>query len=130
MVKHAGTENSAKYDGVQDSKPNADTESFDLSVNDGSNDGITFKDNGLTPTTETEKALAEVSDDRANLRYQLIQNNEAYKSNVNLGRQISKVLDEGIIFEELFRAQQPTTEVANAELRPWQLQLLQVIGND
>ena len=138
MVKHARTENSAKYDGVQDSTPNADIESLELSVNDGSNDRITVKDNSLTPATETDEVAGDAVDDDANLRFQLIQNNEAYKSNVNLGRQISKVLDEGIIFEEsltkqhkfcleLFRAQQPTTEVANVELRHWQTQLLDVI---
>ena len=83
-------------------------------------------------------ASATIDDYDANLRFQLLQNNEAYKNNVNLGRRIAEVLDEGVVFEEsltkqhkfclqLFRAQQPTTEVANAELRPWQTQLLDVI---
>ena len=31
---------------------------------------------------------------------------------------------------ELFRAQQPTTDVANAELRQWQTQLLDVIDQE
>ena len=31
---------------------------------------------------------------------------------------------------ELFRAQQPTTDVANAELRQWQTQLLDVIEQE
>ena len=86
-------------------------------------------------------AAAAVDDDDANLKFQLLQNNEAYKNNVNLGRKISKVLDEGIVFEEsltkqhkfclqLFRAQQTTTDVTNAELRPWQTQLLDVIAQD
>ena len=69
-------------------------------MTDRSNDRITVKDNSLTPTTETDEAAVDAADDDASLRFQLIQNNEAYKSNVNLGRQISKVLDEGIIFEE------------------------------
>ena len=66
MVKHARTENSAKYDGVQDSMPNADIESLELSVNDGSNDQITVKDNRLTPITETDEAAADAADDDAN----------------------------------------------------------------
>ena len=37
-VKHARTEKYAKYDGVQDSKPDANIESLELSVNDGRND--------------------------------------------------------------------------------------------
>ena len=45
MVKYARTENSAMYDGVQDSKANANIESFELSVNAGMNDRITVKDN-------------------------------------------------------------------------------------
>ena len=51
------------------------------------------------------------------------------------------VLNEGVVFEdsltkqrkfclELFRAQQPATNVAKAELRQWQTQLLDVIEQD
>ena len=94
------------------------------------------KDNSDLETAAAASAM--IDDYDANLRFQLLQNNEAYKNNVNLGRRIAEVLDEGVVFEEsltkqhkfclqLFRAQQPTTEVANAELRPWQTQLLDVI---
>ena len=80
-------------------------------------------------------------DDDACLKFQLLQNNEAHKNNVNLGRKISKVLNEGVVFEEsltkqqkfcleLFRAQQPATDVANAKLRQWQTQLLDVIDQE
>ena len=47
MVKHAKTENSAKCDGVQDSRPKANIDSFELSVNDESSNQITVKEIAL-----------------------------------------------------------------------------------
>ena len=89
-----------------------------------------FNKDNIDLETAAAAASATIDDYDANLRFQLLQNNEAYKNNVNLGRRIAEVLDEGVVFEEsltkqhkfcleLFRAQQLTTEVANAELRPW-----------
>ena len=80
MVKHSRIENSAEHGGVQDSKPNANIESFELSVNDWSKDRITVKNNSLVPTTETNDGAADAADDDANLRFQLIQNNKVYKT--------------------------------------------------
>ena len=108
------------------------------------NEGCNNQNSNLQSTVTTATAAvasATIDDHDANLRFQLLQNNEAYKNNVNLGRRIAEVLDEGVVFEEsltkqhkfclqLFRAQQPTTEVASAELRPWQTQLLDVIEKD
>ena len=73
---------------------------------------------------DLESAVAADSandDNNACLKFQLLQNKEAYKNNVNLGRKISKVLNEGALFEEslikqhkfcleLFRAQQPAEQ--------------------
>ena len=53
---------------------------------------------------------------------------KAYKKNVEIGKQISTILQEGTVLEkslsrqnrfclDLFRAQQPTTDVDSAELR-------------
>ena len=81
-----------------------------------------------------------VSDD-AKLEFELQQDNEVYKKNVEIGEKISIILHRGIILEnslskqnkfclELFRAQKPTTDVENAELRLWQDQLLDIINLD
>jgi len=114
----------------------ASAENVESSVKESATDD--FNKDNIDLETAVAAASATIDDYDANLRFQLLQNNEAYKNNVNLGRRIAEVLDEGVVFEEsltkqhkfclqLFRAQQPTTEVANAELRPWQTQLLDVI---
>ena len=82
--------------------------------------------------------LSEFDNVDANLVFELQRNRDLYIKNVDIGRQVSIVLTNGDIPEEslskehkfcldLFRAQQPTTEVASAELRPWQTKLLDVI---
>ena len=78
---------------------------------------------------------------KANLKFELMRNNETYKKNIAIGEQISDVLRDGEIVEksltkqhkfclDLFRAWQPTVDVANAELRLWQEQLLDIINED
>ena len=63
------------------------------------------------------------------------------KKNVEIGGQISIILHRGTILEkslskqnkfclELFRAQKPTTDVENSELRLWQDKLLDIIKVD
>ena len=75
------------------------------------------------------------------LEFELQRDNEVYKKNVEIGEKISIILHRGIILEnslskqnkfclELFRAQKPTTDVENAELRLWQDQLLDIINLD
>ena len=77
----------------------------------------------------------------AKLEFELQRDRDIYLKNVDIGRQVAIVLRNGDIPEEslskqnkfcleLFRAQQPTTEVANAELRQWQTQLLDVIEQE
>ena len=72
------------------------------------------------------------------LERELFENNEAYVKNVAIGEQISTILSEGVIMEkslskqhklclELYRAQQPSVDVENVELRLWQKQLLGII---
>ena len=67
----------------------------------------------------------------AKLVFELQRNRDLYIKNVDIGRQVSIVLTNGDIPEEslskehkfcldLFQAQQPTTDVASAEFRPWQ----------
>ena len=74
------------------------------------------------------------------LEYELVRNNDVYLENLSIGEQISLVLNSGKIMEkslskqhkfclDLFRAQQPTVDVANAELRLWQMQLLDKIDD-
>ena len=82
--------------------------------------------------------LSEFDNVDAKLVFELQRNRDLYIKNVDIGRQVSIVLTNGDIPEEslskehklcldLFRAQQPTTEVASAELRPWQTKLLDAI---
>ena len=77
----------------------------------------------------------------ASLEYELVRDNETYKKNIAIGEQIFDVLLNGKIVEksltkqhkfcfELFQAQRPTVDVANAELRLWQEQLLDIINED
>ena len=73
------------------------------------------------------------------LEVELVLGNEMYKKNVEIGKQISMILKSKNIPEkslskqnkfclDLFRAQQPTTDVDTAELRLWQMQLLDVVS--
>ena len=72
------------------------------------------------------------------LAFELKQNYEAYKKNVEIGEQISSIISEENILEEsltkqhkfcleLFRAQRPAVDVKSAELRLWQYQLLDIV---
>ena len=84
-----------------------------------------------------EVAKANFTHVKTNLKFELMRNNETYKKNIEIGEEISDVLRDGEIVEksltkqhqfclELFRAWQPTVDVANAELRLWQEQLLDI----
>ena len=76
-----------------------------------------------------------------NIKLELHRDNEVYQKNVKIGKQISTLLKSDNIPEkslsrqnkfclDLFRAQQPTTDVDKAELRLWQMQLLDVVSVD
>ena len=86
-------------------------------------------------TSKTNHVDVDVS-----LEYELVRNNDVYLENLSIGEQISLVLNSGKIMEkslskqhkfclDLFRAQQPTVDVENAELRLWQIQLLELIDD-
>ena len=81
------------------------------------------------------------SDCTRELMFDLQRDRDIYVKNVDIGRQVATILNNGDIPEkslsiqnkfclDLFRAQQPTTEVDNAELRPWQSELLDFIKTD
>ena len=139
-AKHVDGVNATKSVKAQDLELTcASAENVESSVKESATDDC--NENSNLKTAAAAAASDTIDDYDENLRFQLLQNNEAYKNNVNLGRRIAEVLDEGVVFEEsltkqhkfclqLFRAQQPTTEVANAELRPWQTQLLDVIEQE
>ena len=93
---------------------------------------------------ETEELDLQFEDNEnmnVRLKFELVLGNEMYKKNVEIGKQISMILKSKNIPEkslskqnkfclDLFRAQQPTTDVDTAELRLWQMQLLDVINVD
>ena len=79
--------------------------------------------------------------DGANLKFELQSDNEVYQKNVDIREQISILLESENIREkslstknkfclDLFRAQKPTIDVENSELRLWQDQLLDIINVD
>ena len=81
-----------------------------------------------------------VSDD-VKLKFELQQDKEVYKKNVEIGEKISLILHRGVILEnslskqnklclDLFRAQTPTIDVESVELLLWQEQLLDIIKVD
>ena len=87
---------------------------------------------------EKDSILLEFGNVDAKLVFELQRDRDVYVKNVDIGRQVAIVLSKGDIPEEslskqnkfcleLFRAQQPTTEVASVQLRSWQTQLLNVI---
>ena len=77
----------------------------------------------------------------AKLKFELQRDNEVYQKNVKIGEQISILLKSENIPEmslskqnkfclDLFRAQKPTINVENTELRLWQDQLLDIMKNN
>ena len=69
--------------------------------------------------------------DEENLRESLLQDNQVYLEKIELGKNISSILDEGIVREEslikerklaldLYRRQEPRFDTSAVQLRPWQ----------
>ena len=72
------------------------------------------------------------------LRSDLLRDNQEYLYQIELGKQISNIIDEGTVREEsltnerkkalmLYRKTKPTIEIANVLLRPWQESLMNMI---
>ena len=77
----------------------------------------------------------EISDtqplDKENLRENLLRDNQLYLEKIELGKNISSIMDEGIVREEsltkerklaldLYRRQEPRFDISLVQLRPWQ----------
>jgi len=120
-----------------------DTLNRHISTKHGSavSDGQRGKAQQLQSEELLEESKATCTDVKANIKFELMRNNETYKKNIEIGEEISDVLRDGEIVEksltkqhkfclDLFRAWQPTLDVANAELRLWQEQLLDIINED
>ena len=80
----------------------------------------------------------EQSIDTELLRSDLLLDNQEYLYQIELGKQISNIIDEGIVREEsltsdrkkalmLYRKTKPTIEIANVHLRSWQEALMSMI---
>ena len=72
------------------------------------------------------------------LREDLLRDNQEYLYQIELGKQISNIMDEGFVREEsltsdrkkalvLYRKTKPTIEIADVNLRPWQQALMKMI---
>ena len=104
----------------------------DIVIENQHNDEVKAKDSEIEELDHTPLH------DGANLKLELQRDDEVYQKNVDIGEQISILLESENIREkslskqnkfclDLFRAQRPTTDVKNAELRLWQDQLLDII---
>ena len=90
---------------------------------------------------EEDTLALQGSSSESELECELIEDNKAYINNVVIGEKISLILDKGTVLErslskqnklclELYRVQQATADVESAQLRPWQIQLIQSIEQD
>ena len=82
--------------------------------------------------------LSEQTIDTELLRSDLLRDNQEYLYQIELGKQISNIIDEATIREEsltierkkaliLYRKTKPTIEIANVQLRPWQESLMNMM---
>ena len=82
--------------------------------------------------------LPEQTIDTELLRSDLLRDNQEYLYQIELGKQISNIIDEGTVREEsltierkkaliLYRKTKPTIEIANVQLRPWQESLMNMM---
>ena len=73
------------------------------------------------------------------LEEDLLRDNQDYLGKIELGKQITTIIDKGIVQEEsltrkrkealdLYRKQRPRIDIQNIELRPWQRQLMDFIA--
>ena len=77
--------------------------------------------------------------DTTNLEEELLQANQDYLDNIELGKQINTIIDKGVVREDslskhrkdvldLYRKQKPTRDMLQGELRPWQQELMDMIA--
>ena len=78
--------------------------------------------------------------DKDDLRELLSKDNQRYLKQIELGRNISSILDEGVIREEslaqdkkfaldIYRREEPRCDISTVQLRPWQEEALKLIDS-
>ena len=78
--------------------------------------------------------------DKDDLRERLSRNNQHYLEKIELGKNISTILDEGVVQEdslskedksalEIYRRQEPRCDISAVQLRPWQEDALKLIDS-
>ena len=78
--------------------------------------------------------------DKDDLREVLSRNNQRYLEKIELGKNISSILDEGVVQEdslskehrsalEIYRRQEPRCDISAVQLRPWQEDALKLIDS-
>ena len=88
--------------------------------------------------TSIEPRNPDLTIDPAILREDLLLDNQEYLYQIELGKQISNIMDEGVVREEsltsdrkkalvLYRKTKPTIEISDVNLRPWQQALMKMI---
>ena len=91
---------------------------------------------GLTVPREIIEASPEFHDE-GDLREDLLRDNQLYLEKIELGKNISSIMDEGTVREEsltkdrklaldLYRRQEPRFDISVVQLRPWQEEALKL----
>ena len=87
-----------------------------------------------------QEILHEQSFDKDDLRERLSRNNQRYLERIELGKNISTILDEGVVQEdslskedksalEIYRRQEPRCDISTVQLRAWQEDALKLIDS-
>ena len=87
-----------------------------------------------------QEILHEQSFDKDDLRERLSRNNQRYLEKIELGKNISTILDEGVVQEdslskedksalEIYRRQEPRCDISTVQLRAWQEDALKLIDS-
>ena len=91
----------------------------------------------MEESTEGEEVEDSELLDKDDLRELLSRNNQLYLEQIELGKNISSILDEGVVREEsltkehkhaldIFRKQEPRCDISTMHLRPWQEEALEL----
>ena len=100
---------------------------------------IVQQENAPLECIEVQSSPTKTPLDIETLEEELLQDNQDYLENIELGKQINTIIDKGVVREEslskhrkdaldLYRKQKPTRDMLQVELRHWQQELMDIIA--
>ena len=100
---------------------------------------IVQQENAPLECIQVQSSPAKTPLDIETLEEELLQDNQDYLENIEVGKQINTIIDKGVVREEslsrhrkdaldLYRKQKPTRDMLQVELRPWQQELMEIIA--